>query len=86
MSTLAAPRSEHERWRWLVTGGWSLRVGLVGIFTIGALAIFAPWITPYDPTVLGLEGGLQPPGPAHWFGTDQLGRDILTRVLYAART
>src|SRR4029453_7156829 len=33
-----------------------------------------------------LEGGLQPPSAAHWFGTDQLGRDILTRVLYAART
>ena len=37
VSTLAAPRSEHERWRWLVTGGWSLRVGLVGIFTIGVI-------------------------------------------------
>ncbi len=72
--------------QWLATGGWSLRVGLVGISTIAALAILAPWITPYDPTALGLEGGLTPPGAAHWFGTDQLGRDILTRVLYAART
>jgi peptide/nickel transport system permease protein len=67
-------------------GGWSLRVGLAGIGTIAALALLAPWIAPYDPTELGLAGGLQPPSGAHWFGTDQLGRDILARVLYAART
>ena len=67
-------------------GGWSLRVGLAGIAVIASLAILAPWIAPYDPTALGLEGGLQPPSTAHWFGTDQLGRDILTRVLHAART
>jgi peptide/nickel transport system permease protein len=80
--TLARPGARQ----WVATGGWSLRVGLVGISTIAALAVLAPWITPYDPTALGLEGGLTPPTAAHWFGTDQLGRDILTRVLYAART
>jgi peptide/nickel transport system permease protein len=84
VATLAAPRS--RRGYWLAAGGWPLRVGLAGISTITALAILAPWIAPYDPTALGLEGGLQPPGVAHWFGTDQLGRDILTRVLHAART
>ena len=84
VATLAAPRSRRDDW--LAAGGWSLRVGLAGIRTITALAILAPWIAPYDPTALGLGGGLQPPGLAHWFGTDQLGRDILTRVLHAART
>ena len=84
VATLAVTRS--GRMSWLDAGGWSLRVGLAGISTIALLAILAPWVTPYDPTALGLEGGLQPPSAAHWFGTDQLGRDILTRVLYAART
>ncbi|HLJ61600.1 MAG TPA: ABC transporter permease [bacterium] len=67
------------------TASWTLRFGLTGILTVGTLATFAPLIAPYDPTALGLASGLQPPSAAHWFGTDQLGRDILTRVLYAAR-
>ena len=82
--TLAVPRP--RRLSWIATGGWSLRVGLVGFALIAVLALLAPWITPYDPTALGLAEGLQPPSAAHWFGTDQLGRDILTRVLHAART
>jgi peptide/nickel transport system permease protein len=73
------------RSRWLATAGWSLRIGLGGILTVGTLAALAPQIAPYDPTALGLAQGLTPPSAAHWFGTDQLGRDILTRVLYAAR-
>jgi len=83
VSTIAPPRPAR-RW-WFATAGVPLRVGLVGIFTIAVLAALAPVIAPYDPTALGLAGGLQPPSAAHWFGTDQLGRDILTRVLYAAR-
>ena len=70
---------------WLVTAGWPLRIGIVGILTVATLAALAPLIAPYDPTALGLAQGLTPPSAAHWFGTDQLGRDILTRVLYAAR-
>ncbi|HKX19124.1 MAG TPA: ABC transporter permease [bacterium] len=66
-------------------GRWSLRVGLAGIFAVGALASFAPLVAPYDPTALGLSAALTPPNGAHWFGTDQLGRDIFTRVLYAGR-
>jgi peptide/nickel transport system permease protein len=83
VSTVAASRPAR-RWR-RAPGGWTLRFGLAGILTVAALAAFAPLIAPYDPTALGLAGGLQPPSAAHWFGTDQLGRDILTRVLYAAR-
>jgi peptide/nickel transport system permease protein len=85
VSTIAVGRP--ARLRWLTTAGWPLRIGLVGIFTIGAFAALAPLIAPYDPTALGLAQGqgLTPPSAAHWFGTDQLGRDILTRVLYAAR-
>ena len=76
---------QPARRRWLATTRLPLRVGLAGIVTVAALAALAPVIAPYDPTALGLAAGLQPPSAAHWFGTDQLGRDILTRVLYAAR-
>ncbi len=83
ISAIAPERPAHRPW--LVTAGWPLRIGIVGILTVGALAALAPLIAPYDPTALGLAQGLTPPSAAHWFGTDQLGRDILTRVLYAAR-
>jgi peptide/nickel transport system permease protein len=48
-------------------------------------AIFAPWIAPRDPAQLDLATRLQPPSHLHWFGTDELGRDILSRVIYGAR-
>ena len=71
--------------RFSSTAGWPFRVGIAGILVIALLAALAPVLLPYDPSALGLAGGLQPPSRAHPFGTDQLGRDILTRVLYAAR-
>jgi peptide/nickel transport system permease protein len=48
-------------------------------------AIFGPWIAPYDPLASNTAAQLQPPSPAHWFGTDQLGRDVFSRVLVATR-
>lgn len=48
-------------------------------------AIFAPLLTPYDPTALDMATGLQGPSLHHIFGTDQLGRDFFTRILYGAR-
>src|SRR3981081_861756 len=56
---------------------------LVAIFVL--FAIFAPWIAPQDPTAVNLPTRLQPPSHAHWFGTDELGRDILSRIIYGAR-
>jgi len=49
------------------------------------LALFAPWLSPYDPDAVDIMQALQPPSPEHWFGTDQVGRDVLSRVLYASR-
>ncbi|QIM15842.1 ABC transporter permease [Leucobacter insecticola] len=49
-------------------------------------AILAPVIAPYAPSAQNLTGGLLPPSPEHWFGTDQLGRDVLSRMLFAAQT
>jgi len=48
-------------------------------------ATFAPWLAPHDPAQLDLTARLLPPGHGHWFGTDELGRDILSRTLYGAR-
>ena len=49
------------------------------------LAIFGPLIAPYDPLASNTAQALKPPSAAHWFGTDQLGRDILSRVIVATR-
>ena len=62
-------------------------------FTIGALllafllflALFAPWLTSFDPIKNNLPGRLKPPGGAHFLGTDEYGRDLYTRVVYGSR-
>ncbi|TDC99156.1 ABC transporter permease [Nonomuraea deserti] len=59
--------------------------GAVLIVLIVLAALMAPWLAPYPDEPHPLEGSL-PPSGAHWFGTDQLGRDVLTRVLYGGRT
>jgi peptide/nickel transport system permease protein len=56
---------------------------LVVVFII--FALFAPWIAPQDPVTINLPTRLDPPSHAHWFGTDELGRDILSRIIYGAR-
>jgi peptide/nickel transport system permease protein len=58
-------------------------VVLVVIFVI--LALFAPWIAPQDPAAIDLPTRLDTPSRAHFFGTDELGRDILSRTIYGAR-
>jgi peptide/nickel transport system permease protein len=50
-----------------------------------AVALLAPWLSPYDPLAQDLERRLQPPSPAHPLGTDDFGRDLLSRVMYGAR-
>jgi peptide/nickel transport system permease protein len=60
-------------------------VGLVIIAVFILLALFAPLITPYDPIATSWTLVRKPPSALHWFGTDDLGRDILTRVIYGAR-
>lgn len=49
-------------------------------------AALASLIAPYDPLTIDFAGMLQAPGPAHWFGTDAFGRDVLTRIIYGSRT
>ena len=56
---------------------------LVVIFVI--FALFAPWIAPQDPAYIDLPTRLSPPSSAHWCGTDELGRDIFSRLIYGSR-
>ena len=58
-------------------------VAMVAIFLLCALC--APWIAPHDPAQINLPARLMAPSAAHWFGTDELGRDILSRIIYGAR-
>jgi peptide/nickel transport system permease protein len=75
----------RRRLRLVAGTDWSMRIGLAGIALLALAAAFAPLILSGDPIKLNLAEGLQPPSLAHWFGTDQLGRDVLTRVIYGAR-
>ena len=64
------------------------RVVLAGAVILAAvvlLAVFAPWLTPYDPMALKILDRLQSPRATHWFGTDELGRDVFSRVIFGAR-
>ena len=57
-----------------------------GLFVLlVALAAAGPWLVPYDPLASNTAEALRPPSRAHWFGTDQLGRDLLSRVVVATR-
>jgi len=60
-------------------------VGTVILAVVAASALFAPWLTPYDPTALRIVERLQSPRATHWFGTDELGRDVFSRVIFGAR-
>lgn len=78
MSAAATVTALGRRNRLAITG-----VILVTIFVL--FALFAPWIAPQDPAAINLPLRLNGPSAAHRFGTDELGRDILSRVIYGAR-
>lgn len=59
--------------------------GLVLVVVFIIFALFAPWIAPGDPAAIDLPARLSTPSNAHWFGTDELGRDIFSRIVYGAR-
>ena len=64
------------------------RVALVAAIVLGVIvlaALGAPWLSPYDPYFTDLSKAMQPPSAEHWFGNDNTGRDILSRVLYGTR-
>ena len=79
MATLSISLPRAARRNPLATIG----VVLVVMFTL--FALFAPWIAPQDPAHIDLATRLSPPSAAHWCGTDELGRDILSRLIYGSQ-
>ena len=63
--------------------GAILGLAVLAIFVL--LAVAAPWVTPYDPIAQGWMTVRKAPSAVHWFGTDEVGRDVLTRVVFGAR-
>jgi peptide/nickel transport system permease protein len=59
--------------------------GILLLILFVAMALLAPWLAPANPVSIDLVHRLAPPSAAHWFGTDDLGRDILSRIIYGAR-
>ncbi len=91
----AVAKRDSGRLRALAEELWRDKPGLIGftiIVLIILMAIFAPLVAPYDPAAQSVVGRLKPPvwlaggEAAHILGTDQLGRDILSRLIYGART
>jgi len=64
---------------------WLAIIGVVLVAVFVVFALFAPWIAPQDPAHIELAARLAPPSAGHWCGTDELGRDILSRLIYGAR-
>ena len=60
-------------------------IGLVLVVIFVFFALFGPWVAPHDPARIDLPVRLASPSLAHWCGTDELGRDILSRLIYGAR-
>ncbi len=71
--------------------GWVLRANPItvmaaaGAAVLTCIAIVGPWIVPYDPLASNVSNALRPPSSMHWAGTDQLGRDVFSRVVVATR-
>ena len=61
-------------------------VSLVVVAVMVGAAVGAPWLAPYDPDFVDLSNVLAGPSAAHWLGTDALGRDTLSRMMFGART
>ena len=81
---VAPVATETSRRRWFRRYALAVAGGVVILFWF-AVAFLAPVIAPYNPNFVDIAARLQPPSAAHWLGTDALGRDVLSRVLFGSR-
>ena len=70
---------------WILRGNPVTLVASIGALLLVLIAILGPSIVPFDPTTSDVPNALQAPSARHWFGTDQLGRDVFSRVIVATR-
>ena len=87
-TVVAADASEENPW----ARGWrrlrrrkGAMMGLAIVVVFVLLAVFAPLVVPYDPIATSWSAVRKPPSWAHWLGTDEVGRDVLSRVIWGAR-
>jgi peptide/nickel transport system permease protein len=86
IAQIAPKQNEWKRfWRVFISRKLVI-IGMVILFIFLVLAIFAPWLSPYPPSVPVLADALQNPNSHHWLGTDALGRDLLSRIIWGSRT
>jgi peptide/nickel transport system permease protein len=86
ISEIARPRvNEFRRVTKVMFGRWVVAGGMVIIAALIILAVFAPLVAPYDPIQPDFQSMLAQPSQAHLLGTDELGRDLLSRVIYGSR-
>ena len=71
---------------WRVISTWRGGLSLAVLLLVALAAIFAPWVAPYPYDIQNLSATNKDPSLAHWLGTDEFGRDVLSRIIYGART
>jgi peptide/nickel transport system permease protein len=84
MTTIAAETTRVASWRLLLRNPVTV-VSAVVLGVVVFVAVAANWITPFGVNVVDVPSALRPPSGDHWFGTDELGRDVLSRVLVATQ-
>jgi ABC-type dipeptide/oligopeptide/nickel transport system permease subunit len=90
MTVLSEPRSVrqdglHRFFMAFFSRGVIVQVCFALLILFGFLTVFAGWVAPYPPNQLDLPGVLHAPSAAHWLGQDDLGRDVLSRMIYGGR-
>ena len=83
--TTAAMRAYAGHFRYVVSENPITFVAFTLFLLIAGMALIGPYVVPYDPLASDTVNKLQPPSADHWFGTDQLGRDVFSRVVVATR-
>ncbi len=75
---------KQSRFEWVKKHPLFVSMSVLAILIL-LIALFAPYITPYNPFETNVTQAYQPPSARHWFGTDKLGRDLLSRIIYGTR-
>ncbi|NBJ12862.1 ABC transporter permease [Microvirga arsenatis] len=85
MAAVSAPTVSEASFVSRLVTRKTVMVGLLILVVVAALAILAPLIAPYSPSRLSVVNRLKPPSGSYWFGTDEFGRDVFSRTIYAGR-
>lgn len=84
-TTVPLPTKKNGLGAFIASRHWTFKAGIVLLVVIGIMVGFAGWLAPHDPTKQSLMARLQGPSLTYWLGTDQLGRDLFSRLLYGGQ-